>query len=44
MAWIEQRHRTYVPYRRLEGRKVTGPRFTTREKAEMFLRLVELTG
>jgi hypothetical protein len=25
MAWIEQRHRKYVPYARIEGRKVPGP-------------------
>ena len=24
MAWIEQRHRKYVPYARIEGRKVPG--------------------
>lgn len=44
MAWIEQRHRKYVPYARIEGRKVPGPRFGTREEAEMFLRLAELAG
>jgi hypothetical protein len=44
MAWIEQRHRKHVPYERIDGRKVTGPRFDTREEAQMFLRLVELVG
>ena len=44
MPWIEQRHRKYVPYERLDGRKVPGPRFATREEAEMFLRLVGLAG
>jgi integrase len=44
MAWIEQRHRKHVPFERIDGRKVTGPRFDTRDEAQMFLRLVELVG
>ena len=44
MPWIEQRHRKHIPYTRLEGRKVAGPRFGSREEAEMFLRLAELAG
>lgn len=44
MPWIEQRHRKHIPYTRLEGRKVAGPRFGSREEAEMFLRLTELAG
>jgi len=44
MAWIEQRHRKHVPYERTSGRKVSGPRFDTREEAQMFLRLVDLVG
>lgn len=44
MAWIEQRYRKHVPFERIAGRKIAGPRFDTREEALMFLRLVELTG
>jgi len=35
MAWIEQRHRKHVPYERIGGRKVAGPRFDTRDEAQM---------
>ena len=44
MPWIEQRHRKHIPYARIQGRKVAGPRFDDRDSADMFVRLVDLIG
>lgn len=44
MPWIEHRHRKHIPYTRLEGRKVAGPRYDDRDSAELFVRLVDRVG
>jgi integrase len=44
MAWSELRRRKHVAHTRLDGRKIKGPSFDTREEADLFLRLVDLIG